>query len=153
MLPRDQPLKSHQLGGSRDSLLHMLKPPRCDVDDDETDESDKNEEVDGTRAPPAPQSFLYTREIDSRRHSEYCREICELLHRVVTIEAVRLWREVEVGVQHEGIPGLHEYIPGGGHQTFPLRAGQKTDDEEGPGEHKPVTVMKWQNRGTPTVWR
>ena len=90
------------------------------------------------RAPYLPPRFLYTREIDSRRHNEYCREICELLHRVVTIEAVRLWREVEVGVQHEGIPGLHEYIPGGGHQTFPLRAGQKTDDEEDPGEHKPV---------------
>ena len=89
----------------------------------------------------------------NRRHNEYCREICELLHRVVAIEAVRLWRKVEVVVQHEGISGLQEYILGGGHQTFPLRAGQKTDDEEGPGEHKPVTVMKWQNRGTPTVWR
>ena len=57
MLPRDQPIKSHQLGGSRDSLLHMLKPPRCDVDDDETDESDKNEEVDGTRAHLPPKVF------------------------------------------------------------------------------------------------
>ena len=121
------------------------------VDHDKADESDENKEVDRARSLPAAEDLRIQREAvhqgrrhrhtgedRQRSHDENRGEVGKLLQSVVTVKAVRLRREVEVGIKNKGVPCLHEDSRGGRHQPFPLRAGQKADDEEDTRQDKAI---------------
>ncbi len=108
-----------------------------DMDHDEADEPDQNQEVNRERALSAAEDPCISRKaIDQcrrhrhagkdrqRSHDEDGSEVSQLLQGVVAIKAVRLGWKVEVGVEHEGIPRLHEDGRRSGDKPFPLRTRQ-----------------------------
>ncbi len=122
---------------------------------DEVDKPDHHEEVNRPRSlPPAEQPHVtrkaadqrrrhgHARQNRQRRHDEDRREIHQLLERVVSVEAVRLRRQMEIRVADERVPRLHEDAPRRRHQPHPLIAGQQPAHKEESGEHESVDVQK-----------
>src|SRR5664280_2411097 len=120
---------------------------------DEREEAEHREEVDGTGRLPAAKdpsipgemihhSWRHRDASQNGQRAEYKndREIGNLLQSIVSVESVRLRRQMKCRVMRPGVPCLQKHERRRGHQTSPLFGVKEHDDEENTCDDKSVDI-------------